>query len=318
MFKLGKFEGLSSDQKQAIVALVEQNTKMRNLHRRKLEKIIAEDSEPFNENEDSNQQGPKFLLNDLEEISTIQNDPQFYVEKYVLQAVREKNEEEAAIRSSRIKPNNGSASVPHTPEIHLRNFTELSPREKYKTFVDRNTHVRHVEEDHQATLAYQQISKVTHALDDWVRENLDTEVKLVDPLAPKPKSPPKDSKESHSISVEGNESLTLPPISNVSNNDTWKNNYKFYINYIDHSNNKVHSGPGHFDILYNACKPSILETKPLMKFKISIEHDAPPAVLNSLKKNFGLNIDSIKLSLQKHNRKRKNKFSLIFIHWLIL
>ncbi|TPX63296.1 hypothetical protein SpCBS45565_g06746 [Spizellomyces sp. 'palustris'] len=228
---LKKFKGLTQDQREAILRIVDQNSKVR----RDVRRIIYEHDQQGEDTDPSEQE------------QVLDDDVDFPIVEAHLQSVEERQKEEEL--SKQTHTHDGPDSVVGKQDVCT------NPVQKYSQLIDRRKHgSAHlptndtVRANNQAE-ALAEMKQVTQDLKSWVQSTLDTPT-VFDPTGPLGANPtpiePSDTQ--RPVDIEG------------------------------------------FDILLNACKPSILEAKPSVRLNIVREANPPEALLQSLRENLGLQI----------------------------
>ncbi|ORX82559.1 hypothetical protein BCR32DRAFT_267567 [Anaeromyces robustus] len=197
---------------------------------------------------------------------------------------------------------------------------EVSYQEKYSGFIDPNIEVITTKNKKNVikkeSKAVTKIIQVSNDLRKWTDENLSK--KQIEPL---------DQylgRSGHNI-FEGKKSyrLSLPSITMAKDEDDPDNLNENESNNNDNQKNKKKKNKkdNEFDILLNACRLMVLDSKPPMPIHVTEEHNTPYEYLEKITNNLGVEISKVKQAKNKTKNKKKNSNSnterFLYGNWYI-
>jgi len=169
--------------------------------------------------------------------------------------------------------------------------------EKYSNLTDPNKRKNVVKKEPEAV---KKIIQVSNDLITWADENLSN--KKIEPLNSYLK------KTGYNISEDKNDyKVLLPSVESIMEEDEKEESDNLNDNKSQSSGNlkkdKKPKKENEFDILLNACRLTVLDSKPPMPIKVTEEHDIPYEYIKKIANNLGVDITKIKQS--KNNNRMK-------------
>ncbi|KAJ3412283.1 hypothetical protein HDV05_000994 [Chytridiales sp. JEL 0842] len=268
-----KFDGLNDDQREAIMRIVKRNSKVRQL---------ASKDRPLRErmamlSEES--------LADDSIINPFDFADSFPIHKYELQSKKAQVEASGEVAEKPKKDTTAGEPVVEATKVEP-NCRVLSPKSKYSTFIDRRSRsLRKIElvvrEDSNQGLT--QMKNVTQSLHRWAQDTLDSPVCLLEPTP----APVVETKSPIIAAIVNQTQASIQPTESDGSATAQSSPTTGNPPILGNRPMSQDASAGEFDILLNACKPSILETKPPIRVNVSQEDNPPHALIASIKENFG-------------------------------